>query len=64
MQTTAAHDAVLAAAAGQPASAISLANEMGWLYAYEEMMARKQSSTVDNSTEKMSVDAALALYWS
>jgi hypothetical protein len=64
VQTIAAHDAVLAAVAvGQSGSAMNLANELSWLYAYEDMMARKQSSDEDNSPED-SVHAVLAMYWS
>jgi hypothetical protein len=49
-------DAVLTSAGTQ-------LNEISWLYQYEEMAAKKQSSEENNSTEK-SVDAVLALYWS
>jgi len=63
--TSAAHDVLLAVAVEQSGSRMTLLDEIGWLYAYEDMLAKKQeeSSDNDNPTEK-SVDAVLAMYWS
>jgi len=70
LQWAAAHDAILAAgyplgAADRSASTMTLADELGWMYAYENTMARKKKESSDhgNSTEKP-LDAVLATYWS